>query len=37
MVKWREQQQKSSFLEFETLQKTKIFGELTVAARSGPE
>jgi len=32
-VKLREQQQKSSFLGFETLQKTKIFGEHT-AARS---
>jgi len=32
-VKWREQQQKSSLLGFETLQKTKIFDE-TAAARN---
>ena len=37
MVKWKEQQQKSSLLDFETLQKTKIFGEQTAAARNGPE
>jgi len=36
-VKWREQQQKYSLLDYETLQKTKIFGEQTAAARSGPE
>jgi len=34
MVKRREQQQKSWLLDFETLQKTKIFGEQTVAARN---
>jgi len=28
---------KNSLLDFETLQKTKIFGEQTAAARSGPE
>ena len=33
-VKWREQQQKSSLSDFETLQKTKIFGEQTAAARN---
>ena len=33
-VKWREQQQKYCLLDYETLQKTKIFGEQTVAARS---
>jgi len=33
-VKWREQQQKSSLLDFETLQKSKIFGKQTVAARN---
>jgi len=36
-VKWREQQQKNSLLDLETLQKTKIFGEQTAAAHSGPE
>jgi len=34
MVKWKEQQQKSSLLYFETSQKTKIFGEQTAAARN---
>jgi len=34
MVKWREQQQKNSLLDFETLQKTKIFGKQTAAART---
>jgi len=34
MVKWREQQQKCSLFGFETLQKTKIFGEKTAAARN---
>jgi len=33
-VKWREQQQKYSLLDYETLQKTKIFGERTAAARN---
>ena len=33
-VKWREQQQKCSLIGFETLQKTKIFGEQTAAARN---
>jgi len=28
---------KNSLLDFETLQKTKIFGEQTAAARSGPK
>jgi len=37
MVKWKEQQQKSLLLDFETLQKTKTFGEQTAAALSGPE
>jgi len=37
MVRRKEQQQKSSLLDFSTLQKTKIFGEQTAAARSGPE
>jgi len=34
IVKWKEQQKKSSLLDFETLQKTKIFGEQTAAARN---
>ena len=34
MVKWKEQQPKISLLDFETLQKTKIFGEQTAAARN---
>jgi len=34
MVKWREQQQKSLLLDFETLHKTKIFGEQSAAARN---
>jgi len=34
MVKWKEQQQKSSLLDFETLRKTKIFDEQTAAARN---
>jgi len=34
MVKWKKQRQKSSLLDFETLQKTKIFGEQTAAARN---
>jgi len=34
-AKWREEQQKSSLLGFETLQKTKNFGEQTAAARDG--
>jgi len=37
MVKWKEQQQKSSLSDFEALQKAKIFDEQTAAARSGPE
>ena len=37
MVKWKELQQKKSLLDFETLQKTEIFGEQTAAAPSGPE
>jgi len=37
MAKWKEQQQKRSFLDFETLQKSKIFDEQTAADRSGPE
>jgi len=37
MVKWKEQQQKSSLLDFETLQKNKIFGEQTAADHSDPE
>jgi len=28
---------KKSLIDFETFQKTKIFGEQTAAARSGPE
>jgi len=34
MVRRKEQQQKSSLLDFSTLQKTKIFGEQTAAARN---
>jgi len=34
MVKWKGQQQKSSLLDFETLQKTKLFGEQSAAARN---
>jgi len=34
---WREQQPKNSLLDFETLQKTNVFGEQTAAARSGQE
>jgi len=37
MVNWKEQQLKRSLLEFESWQKTKIFGEQTAEARSNPE
>jgi len=36
-VKWREQQPKNSLLDFETLQKTKIFVKQTAGTRSGAE
>jgi len=34
MAKWKEHQQKSSLVDFETSRKTKIFGEQTAAARN---